>query len=68
MKARCYFCKVWLNNPIPVIMYDGRTVHSCHVCRDLVADAKSIESDNHVLKVPERIELPDSANLEVRAR
>jgi len=53
MKVRCYFCKVWLNNSIPVIMYDGRIVQSCHVCRGLVADAKSIEKNNHILKVTE---------------
>ena len=53
MKVRCYFCKVWLNNSIPVIMYDGRTVQSCYVCRGLVADAKSIERNNRILKVTE---------------
>ena len=41
MRVKCYFCNVWLNNSTSVRMYDGRTVESCHICRGLVADAKS---------------------------
>ena len=41
MRKKCYFCNILLHNFIPVKMYDGRTVPSCHICRGLVADTKS---------------------------